>query len=304
MHLEAPDPIEIAAWLQLTQAQGISPAQLRAALTRWGPPQQVLAVPSRELASVLGHEVALSLHRAPDPVLSQSIDAVVTWSEKAGHHFITLGDERYPAQLLQLTDPPPVLYVEGDPSGLGAPLLALLLSRNATREGLLNARQFADALAERGIALLCEYGENSNEAERATWTRASVAVAARAPGLHSIRPEDTPLSRPRQTLVFDMWSSSGSVRTSARQADRLMAGLARAVLVIEAGRGSKPLATAQLAAESGRDIFAVPGSIHSPVSKGCHRLIKDGAKLVESAQDILDELNGFKALRSDLTVRR
>jgi len=303
VYLEAPDPNEIAAWLQLTQTRGISPAQWRAALTQWGPPQQVLATPARELARILGHEAAHSLHRAPDAALSQSIDAVVAWTEKTGHHFITLADGRYPAQLLQLADPPPVLYVEGDPGGLTVPLLALLLSRNATREGVLNARQFADALVERGIALLCECGEDSNEAARAAWARARVTVAGRAPGLRSIRTADNAPAQPRQTLVFDSWSSSGSMRAPARQADRLMAGLARAVLVIEAGRDSKPLATAQLAAEFGRDIFAVPGSIHSPVSKGCHRLIKDGAKLVESAQDILDELNGFKALRADPAVR-
>lgn len=296
MHLDAPEVDEIAAWLQLTQAAGIVPAQWRAALAAWGPPQQVLAMPATELARVLGHEAARQLRLPPDPALSESIDATVTWLRTMGRHFITLADERYPPQLLQLADPPAVLYVDGDPTELHAPLLALLVSRNASRDGITNARQFANALADQGIALLCEKAERAAEAQRAASPRARVLVQT-VPPTRSDGSDASRRERPGQTFVFESWRGSRPSQTSTIRADRLIVGLARAVLVIEASIGSKPLLTAQLAAECGRDIFAVPGSIHSPVSKGCHRLIKDGAKLVESARDITDELNGFKTLR-------
>ena len=296
MHLDAPEADEIAAWLQLTESAGIAPAQWRAALAAWGPPQQVLARPASELARILGHEAARQLRLPPDPVLSRSIDAAVTWLHATGHHFITLADERYPPQLLQLGDPPAVLYVDGDPTELHTPLLALLVSRNASRDGITNARQFADALADQGIALLCEKAESAAEAQGAASPRARVLTQT-APQTRWDRSDASRGEHPGQTFVFDSWRGSGSTHRSAARANRLIAGLARAVLVIEASTGSKPLLTAQLAAECGRDIFAVPGSIHSPVSKGCHRLIKDGAKLVESARDVTDELNGFKTLR-------
>jgi len=278
-----PAPDELAAWLRLTSSSAVTPTQWRAALAALGDPRAVLDTPSSQLTPLIGRDAARALRADPDEALLATIEASTRWCALAGHHCITLGDEHYPANLLEIPDPPGLLFASGDITLLRRAWLALLTARPGSREGLLNARQFAHALATRGVALL-----GSNDGDNA-WMSGLASVAAPVLVVHGGAPST------RTSDAVGLWVSDvapGAVLARQRRGvpDRLVAGLARAVLVIEAGIGSSPLATARLAAEYGRDVLAIPGSIHSPLSKGCHRLIKEGAKLVESVDDVLDEM--------------
>lgn len=290
-----PDPDELAAWLRLTGSAEVTPAQWRLALAALGSPQAVLGASLAHLTALIGRDAARTLRAAPHASLAQSIESAVHWCAHDGNHCITLGDARYPAALLEIPDPPALLFSRGDVALLNEPLLALLAARTPSREGLLNARQFARALAAEGVPLL--FGDD----DQIPWTTINGRAAARVRGVLVLekgfgtraRPVADDVGAPA-LCVSEITPGSTPGRVARGVPDRLLAGLARAVLVIEAGIGSSPLATARLAAEFGRDVLAIPGSIHSPLSKGCHRLIKQGARLVESVADVLDEVRRFR----------
>lgn len=295
MELDSTLREELTAWLRVTLTPGLGPVRARALLRSCGLPQQVLAQDRQALDALIGAHRAQAL-LGNDPVRDAMVARTLAWAAAAHCHLVTLADAAYPAPLLEVADAPPVLYVEGDPAHLARPMVAIVGSRNATRGGCDTAARFAHALAEAGLTVVSGLARGIDAAAHvgAVGTCAGT-IAVMATGIDRRYPPEHGQLAARiadhGALVTEAPLGADSLRARFPRRNRIIAGLARGVLVVEAARASGSLITARLAAEFGRDVFAIPGSIHSPLSKGCHRLIQQGAKLVESADDVLGELH-------------
>ena len=217
------------------------------------------------------------------------------WLDCAGHHLLTFDDERYPALLRDTPSPPAALWVDGDPDVLWQPQVAVIGSRNPTAGGRDNARDFAGELSRRGLAVTSGMASGIDSvAHRAALDAGGCTIAVAGTGLDIVYPESgRPLAeriRGQGALVSEFPPGTPARRHHFPSRNRIISGLSLGVLVIEAGLRSGTLITARLAAGQGREVFALPGSIHNPMAKGCHRLIRDGARLVENADDVLQEL--------------
>jgi DNA processing protein len=287
-----PDP-ELAAWLRLTLAPGVGGQTLRKLLTEFGLPSRVLAASRAALARSVGESLAGSIAAADGE--AAAVDAALAWAGAPGHSIITLADPAYPQRLLEIADPPALLYVDGRTDLLARPGLAIVGSRNATPQGVENATAFARALSEAGLTIVSGLALGIDAAaHRGALAGEGGTVAVLGAGVDvAYPPRNRALQRAiaeRGALVSEFPLGAPAIAGNFPRRNRLISGLARGVLVVEAALASGSLITARLAAEQGRDVFAIPGSIHSPLAKGCHALIKDGAKLVESAADVLGEL--------------
>jgi DNA processing protein len=286
------DSGELAAWIELSLVPGIGSARFRSLLSAFGLPSQVLKATQAQLSRVVPDSLAASIRkreRGPE------IETALRWAEVQGHAVLTLADAAYPRQLLEIPDPPALIYVAGRVDLLSSPLFAVVGSRNATPQGLRNARAFANVLSDAGLAIASGLALGvDSEAHRGGLAGRSSTVAMLGSGIDVIYPQ-------RNRSLAEEISSRGALISefplgtephagNFPRRNRLISGLAKGCLVVEAALDSGSLITARLAADQGRDVFAIPGSIHSPLSKGCHALIKQGAKLVESAQDVLEEL--------------
>jgi DNA processing protein len=283
---------ELEAWLRLTLVPGLGGQGLRKLLGEFGLPSQVLGAGRAALARCVGEALAQGI-LADDG--APAVDAALRWAGTPGHSIVTLGDAAYPQQLLEIPDPPALLYVLGD-AGLPARRgLAIVGSRNATPQGVANAERFARAFSETGLTIASGLALGIDAAaHRGALEGAGSTVAVLGCGVDVVYPQRNAslyeAVAARGALVSEFPLGSPPVAANFPRRNRLISGLARGVLVVEAALASGSLITARLAAEQGREVFAIPGSIHSPLSKGCHALIREGAKLVESAQDVLDEL--------------
>jgi len=285
------DREEARSWLDFTLRR-LPPSVQRKLLARFGSPEAVLAQPLPTVRAEFGAEVAQAL-ASPPP--AEAVETALAWLGGARHHLLTLADAAYPGNLLALADAPLVLYVVGDPGTLGRPAVAIVGARHATPGGLENARAFARALAERGLVVVSglALGVDAAAHEGALAAEGGRTVAVIGTGADRVYPakhralahriaehgaivSEFPLGTPAQPYHFP-------------RRNRLIAALARGTLVVEAAPDSGSLITARLAAELGRDVFAIPGSIHNPLARGCHRLIREGAKLVEGVDDLLEE---------------
>jgi DNA processing protein len=287
-------------WLRLTLIPGIGGESQRKLLAAFGLPEQIFAAGHLAHRKIIASKADL-LADVDLAALERKITAALEWAAQPGCCIITLADAQYPPQLLEIPDPPTLLYVRGDPTLLSRPALAVVGSRNATPQGLKTTEDFARTLAGAGLtiisglalgidaaahrgALLAGDGAGSTTAVIGTGADrlypARNQDLARKIGEHGVIVSEFPLGTPAAAANFP-------------RRNRIISGLARGVLVVEAAPESGSLITARLAGEQGREVFAIPGSIHSPLSRGCHRLIKQGAKLVESAQDILEELGAW-----------
>jgi DNA processing protein len=212
---------------------------------------------------------------------------------------LTLGHPAWPPALLQTADPPLLLYVQGDVTMLSRPALAIVGSRNPTPQGRDNARNFAKALGELGYVIVSGLARGiDGAAHQGALEASSGTVAVVGTGLDQVYPPSHQELAQRiahnGALVSEFAPGTPGLPEHFPLRNRIIAGLTQGTLVVEAALQSGSLITARLALEGGREVFAIPGSIHSPQSKGCHRLIKQGAKLVESAADIVDELGGAR----------
>ena len=285
---------ELAAWLRLTQVPGLGGRGLRRLLTELGLPSQVLAAGRGTLAGIVGETLAARiLARDGD----SGVEAALRWASQPGCSVVTLADAAYPRRLLEIPDPPAVLYVRGRVELLGRDSLAVVGSRNATRQGTENAAAFARALSDAGLTIVSGLALGIDAAaHRGALEGAGSTVALLGTGIDVVYPpRNASLSAAiaeRGALATEFPLGMPALASNFPRRNRLISGLARGVLVVEAALSSGSLITARMAAEQGRDVFAIPGSIHSPLAKGCHELIRQGAKLVESAQDVLDELAG------------
>jgi DNA processing protein len=286
------DSGDLAAWIELSLVPGLGSSRFRSLLSAFGLPARVLGATRSQLCRVVPETLAASIldrNRGPE------IEKAVRWAEEPKRAVLTLADAAYPKSLLEIPDPPPLLYVAGNAELLSSPALAVVGSRNATPQGLKNAHAFAHAFSDAGLAIVSglAIGVDSAAHRGGLEGRAST-IAVLGTGLDVTYPRrNGPLAdeiRSRGALVSEFPLGTGPLAGNFPRRNRLISGLAKGCLVVEAALESGSLITARLAADQGREVFAIPGSIHSPLSKGCHALIKQGAKLVESAQDVLEEL--------------
>jgi DNA processing protein len=293
---------ELAAWLRLGTTPGIGRANARRLLAALGSAERVLAADEPTLLSLIGRDVVHVLKRR-DARDDAQVDATQRWLDAATadapRDIVTLGDPRYPALLLETADPPLLLFTLGRVDLLSAPSVAIVGSRRATPQGIENARAFARFLSARqltivsGLALGIDAAAHEGGLDGTGSTVAFVGT-----GLDRVYPpQHVALMRRigQEGLVASEYPlGAAPVPDNFPRRNRLIAGLARGTLVVEAALESGSLITARMAVESGRDVFAIPGSIHSVQSRGCHRLIQEGAKLVQSGDDVLREL-GFES---------
>ena len=217
------------------------------------------------------------------------------WLHDESHHLIRLGDDMYPELLAGIASPPAQLYVNGDPEILHLPALAIVGSRNPTTGGAQTAFEFARHLGATGFCIVSGLAQGIDAAaHRGALAAGAPTIAFLGHGIDRVYPAaNRDLARDiarRGALVSEFPLGTAPGRALFPQRNRLISGLCLGTLVVEAARRSGSLITARLAAEQGREVFAIPGSIHNPLSRGCHQLIRQGAKLVEAADDILSEL--------------
>jgi DNA processing protein len=290
-------PLELAAWLRLLETPGVGRDSARKLLAAFGSPQAVVAASAAARREVVGRDAAQALSTAPEG-LPALIDATLQWlgaADGAPRQVITLGDPLYPESLLESPDPPVLLYAQGRIELLAASGVAIVGSRKPTPQGLENARRFARALGEAGITVVSGLALGiDGAAHEGALDSGGTTVAVVGTGLDRVYPRrHLALARriaDHGLLLSEYALGTPSMPSNFPRRNRIIAGLTRGTLVVEAALQSGSLITARLASEAGREVFAIPGSIHSPQSRGCHWLIRQGAKLVESAEDILEEL--------------
>ena len=283
---------DIAAWLRLTLVPGLGGESRRRLLQVFGLPAAIFSAPLPAVAAVVGPALA---QRLLSDESAAGVPAALAWREEPGNRILTLADLEYPQALLAGADPPVLLYAKGDVALLNRPMLAIVGSRNATRQGEENAAAFAEALSAAGLTIVSGMALGIDAAaHRGGLKGPGGTVAVVGTGPDRIYPaRNAPLAREiagRGCVISEFPLGTPALAANFPRRNRLIAGLGRGVLVVEAALKSGSLITARLATDCGREVFAIPGSIHSPVARGCHQLIRDGAKLVEAAGDILEEL--------------
>jgi DNA processing protein len=284
------------AWLRLAATPGMGPAQVEGLLRTLGQADEIAGAPVGRLRSAgLDEKTAIALGRVDEAI----IERAAAWIAQAeDHHLVPLDDAGYPERLRQIQDPPLVLFVRGDPGILGEPGLAVVGSRNPSPAGADNAHEFACYLSRCGLVITSGLAAGVDAAaHRGALHGGSPTVAVLGSGPDRIYPaanaELADSIAARGALVSEFFPGSPPRRDHFPRRNRIISGLSLGVLVVEAGLRSGSLISARLAGEQGREVFAIPGSIHNPMARGCHRLIKQGAKLVECAEDVFAELAGL-----------
>ncbi|MFL9878167.1 DNA-processing protein DprA [Herbaspirillum rhizosphaerae] len=289
------DTTELSDWLRLTQTEGVGVEVARRLLTAFGMPSDIFAADVTELSTVVTERIARALLKSPSAMMQNHIERTLVWIEEAGNRIVTLADAGYPQALLNISDPPVLLYIKGRAELLAASSLAVVGSRNASTQGIQNSEHFSDAASRAGLTIVSGLALGIDAAAHLGGLRGrGSTVAVIGTGLDIVYPARNRTLAHRLAeegcIVSEYPLGMPPIASNFPRRNRIISGLSRAVLVVEAAAQSGSLITARMAAEQGRDVFAIPGSIHSPLSKGCHLLIKQGAKLVESAEDILEEL--------------
>jgi len=293
-----PSTDELSAWIRLSLEPGLGAVQARHLLAAIGLPQDIYALSAASLAKVIPHDLARQLSRPPDERTAQAIERTQEWLKTPGRRVITLADPDYPHTLLDTHDPPILLYANGRAELLNRPAVAIVGARSATPAGLDNAQAFAHHLAARGWCVVSGLAAGidtaAHEGALAAGPAGQSTIAVLGTGADIVYPAANLKLAHRIAreglLLTEFPLGTPSLPHNFPRRNRIVAGLARGVLVVEAAKQSGSLITARLAGELGREVFAIPGSIHSPMSRGCHALIRQGAKLVESGDDILEEL--------------
>lgn len=283
---------ELAAWLRLHRTAGLGARGAAQLLGVTGHPQAAL---DANAATLERAGLPASHRRALDTAATLDVDEDLAWARQPDHHLIPVGDTRYPPALREIHDPPLLLHAIGDCELLQYPQLAIVGSRHPTPNGREMAFEFARHLASTGLGIASGLALGiDGAAHEGALASEGVTVAVAATGLDRVYPAaHRDLARriaQSGVLISEAPLGTRVTRGAFPRRNRIISGISLGVLVVEAARQSGSLVTARLAGEQGREVFAIPGSIHNPLSRGCHRLIREGAKLVETAADILEEL--------------
>jgi DNA processing protein len=295
----------LAAWLLLEYTAHLPLDAVRAWLGVLGSAQAVVSATQNQLAKIVT-EAAASAVKTPPPEVRDKrqayIDSALAWVAAPGYdgtrHILTWDHADYPAQLLTISDPPLVLFVQGNAAALSRPAVGIVGARNATQQGVANARVFAQSLADKNITVISGMALGIDAAAHEGALNAlhnpCATVAVVGTGIDRVYPAShrdlAHRIAAQGAVVSEFPIGTPPMAHNFPRRNRLIAGLSRGVLVVEAALRSGSLITARVAGEQGREVLAIPGSIHAPLSKGCHQLLKQGAKLVESAQDVMEEL--------------
>ena len=284
---------DVKNWLLLLHAEGLGPAGIHKLLTAFEQPEKILAANSSRLSKLgFSQQTISSIQQAN----LDSIQADIEWAESSDqHHIISLLDPRYPPQLKTINQPPPVLFVRGDPDYLHQPQLAMVGSRNPTAAGKRTASDFAKHLSNSGITItsgLARGIDGASHQGALQGMAGTVALVAHGldivyPAAHRAMAEE--ISQ-HGAVISEVPIGTEPHRGLFPRRNRIISGLSLGTLVVEAALKSGSLITAKHALEQSREVFAIPGSIHNPLARGCHQLIRQGAKLVETAEDIIEEL--------------
>jgi DNA processing protein len=288
-------PARLAAWMRLERTHGVGPRTAPALLAAFGSPEAIFAADHDLLAAHLSPAQVRAIRQPASADTLRLVDATLRWRDQPGHTVLALGQPGYPDLLAAIPDPPLLLYIKGCPDLLAGPALAIVGSRNASSQGKANALAFAEALSRAGLAIVSglALGVDAAAHEGALKGAGStVAVIGTGPDL--VYPA-------RNRALCERIAADGCIVSAYPvgtpplpgnfpKRNRIISGLAAGVLVVEAAAQSGSLITARQAAEQGRDVFAIPGSIHAALSKGCHLLIREGAKLVDGAGDVLEAM--------------
>ena len=292
-----PMDAELASWLALNQIPGLGNEGLRRLLQAFGNPANIFATPAHVLKQIVQPAVAEAIAQGWDET---TLAPTANWLEDPQNGIVTLADPDYPQALLNIPDPPLLLYLKGRRELLNQSALAIVGSRNATPQGLSNAEAFAQAASAAGLCIVSGMAHGIDAAAHRGGLRGQgSSIGVVGTGLDKIYPaanRDLAHQLALQgALLSEFPLGTPPLAANFPRRNRIISGLSLGCLVVEASLQSGSLITARMALEQGREVFAIPGSIHSPQAKGCHHLIKQGAKLVECAQDILEELGHFAA---------
>lgn len=289
--------------MALLRAPGIGPARFARICEHFGSASAAFAADRGAWAQLELPPAALDYLGAPDWA---GVEQDLAWTKQPSNHLLTLQDAHYPPLLRQIPYPPPLLFVRGDPDWLCAPQLAIVGTRNPTPLGWETAQHFATYLSEAGMVITSGLALGIDAAAHAgALAGGGATIAVMGTSLDRVYPSrHRDLAHriaERGALVSEFPTGTRVMASNFPQRNRLISGLSLGVLVVEAAARSGSLITARQAAEQGREVFAIPGSIHSPLAKGCHALIRQGAKLVETAADILEELGALANLTTTAT---
>ena len=283
-------------WVGLAEIAGIGSQTFCQLLKAFGSPAHVYAANYYQLTKIVPEKIAIEIGKGFDEALFAD---TFTWLAQANNHLVTLADDCYPKALLEIADPPPFLYAKGNLALLNQASIAVVGSRNASVQGEKNAEAFAQGLCEYGLCIVSGLALGIDGAAHRGALRANGAtIAVVGTGLDIVYPaKHRELAHQiveRGLIVSEFALGTPSKPQNFPKRNRIISGLSLGCLVVEANLKSGSQITARLAAEQGREVFAIPGSIHSPMAKGCHQLIKQGAKLVDDLRDIIDELGVTK----------
>ena len=285
---------ETKFWLALLRTPGVGCKTFLKILDHYTP-KELFSQPRSALTAIRLSDQIIAAIKKPD---WESVDRDLKWLEQPANHLLTLSDSAYPGQLKEIPDPPPILFVRGSIELLTVPQIAIVGSRNPSIQGEKTAEEFAETLASSGFTITSGLALGIDAAGHIGALAAKgTTIAVAGTGLDRIYP-----ARHKELAIKIVESgaiiSEFPVGTMAKanhfpRRNRIISGLCLGLLVVEAAKQSGSLITARLALEQNREVFAIPGSIHNPLARGCNALIRDGAKLVETTQDIFEEFNQY-----------
>lgn len=283
---------EQLSWVKLSAVPTVGNQTLCQLLKVFGLPEQVFNASETQLNQVVSPKTAQHIKQFANEELLASARE---WLSNPQNHLVTIADSHYPQQLLEVSDPPALLYAKGNLDLLNQPCIGIVGGRNATKQGEQNAESFAEALSLAGYCVVSGMALGiDGAAHRGALAGSGKTIAVVGTGLDIVYPaKHRKLAHQiaeSGLILSEFPLGTPSMPGNFPKRNRIISGLSQGCLVVEANTNSGSLITAKLAAEQGREVFAIPGSIHSPMSKGCHQIIKQGAKLVENTQDILEEL--------------
>jgi DNA processing protein len=284
----------LASWLTLSQIPGLGAEGLRKLLQTFGSPNAVFTAPTSEVRQIVKPAVTQQIALG---IIEENLVITEQWLSDPLNHIVTIADENYPQQLLNTQDPPFLLFVKGRLDLLNKPSLAIVGSRNATPQGIRNAEAFAQSLSDLSFCIVSGMALGVDAAAHVGALKGQgSSIAVVGTGLDRIYPASNKELAHQLSIhgaiISEFPLGTPPLPANFPRRNRIISGLSQGCLIVEASLQSGSLITARLALEQGREVFAIPGSIHSPQSKGCHALIKQGAKLVENAEDIIQELGG------------
>ena len=285
----------LADWLRLEGARGVGLRTAHLLLAAFGSPRAIFEAGQAALAAHVGPSLARTLCAPPSSTTLELIDTTLAWLRAPSHHVLALGEAGYPQVLANIPDPPLLLYIRGRIDLLARPALAIVGSRNATVQGQANANAFATALSHAGVCVVSGLALGIDAAAHEGALRgAGSTIAVVGTGADLFYPARNRALAERIAnegcIVSEYALGTPPVSGNFPRRNRIISGLSGGVLVVEAAAQSGSLITARVAAEQGREVFALPGSIHAPLAKGCHKLIRDGARLVETVHEILEAM--------------